>query len=159
MAGLYAVSLLGWFAFFYLVWGSPSPTAPYGSLTQTEPRYFVRGGPGLFMDQEYGLLAFAPVYALAATGLWHMWRSGGELRRQAIEIVVIFAALLSTVGAFGIWWGGSSSPSRPIASGLLLLMLPTGGERSVAEWRRCTPSHPPPIPHAPCTPPSTNLHQ
>ena len=124
VAGLYAVSLLGWFAFFYLVWGSPSPTAPYGSLTQTEPRYFVRGGPGLFMDQEYGLLAFAPVYALAATGLWHMWRSGGELRRQAIEIVVIFAALLSTVGAFGIWWGGSSSPSRPIASGLLLLMLP-----------------------------------
>ena len=33
-------------------------------------------------------------------------------------------ALLATVGAFGIWWGGTSAPARPIASGLLLLMLP-----------------------------------
>jgi hypothetical protein len=53
-----------------------------------------------------------------------MWRSSAELRRQAIEIAVIFAALLGTVGAFGIWWGGTSSPARPIASGLPLLMLP-----------------------------------
>ena len=28
------------------------------------------------------------------------------------------------VGAFGIWWGGTSAPARPIASGLPLLMLP-----------------------------------
>ena len=53
-----------------------------------------------------------------------MWRAGGQLRRQAIEITFIFTALLVTVGAFGIWWGGTSAPSRPIASGLLLLMLP-----------------------------------
>ena len=46
------------------------------------------------------------------------------MRRQAIEITVIFLALLGTVGAFGIWWGGTSAPARPIASGLLLLMLP-----------------------------------
>lgn len=124
IAAIYALSLIAWFAFFYLIWGKPSPTAPYGSLTQTEARFLVRGGPGLFLDQEYGLFAFAPVYVLAITGLWHMWRSGAELRRQAIEIAVIFAALLATVGAFGIWWGGSSSPARPIASGLLLFMLP-----------------------------------
>ena len=33
-------------------------------------------------------------------------------------------ALLGTVGAFRIWWGGTAAPARPIASGLLLLMLP-----------------------------------
>lgn len=124
IAAIYALSLVAWFAFFYVIWGKASPTAPYGSLTQTEPRFLVRGGPGLFLDQEYGLLAFAPVYVLAITGLWHMWRTGGELRRQAIEITFIFAALLATVGAFGIWWGGTSSPARPIASGLLLFMMP-----------------------------------
>jgi hypothetical protein len=78
----------------------------------------------LFFDQEYGLLAYAPVYILAATGLYQMWRAGGELRQQAVEITVIFAALLGTVGAFAIWWGGTSAPARPIASGLPLLMLP-----------------------------------
>ena len=69
-------------------------------------------------------MPYAPVYLLAGTGVWAMWRSGGESRRTAIEIVIVFLALMSTVGAFRIWWGGSASPSRPLASGLLLLALP-----------------------------------
>ena len=124
MVAIYAVSLASWFAFFYAIWGTPLPMAPYGSLVQTTPLNLRFGAPGLLFDQEYGLLAYAPVYILAATGLYQMWRIGGELRRQAIEITFIFAALLVTVGAFGIWWGGTSAPARPIASGLLLLMLP-----------------------------------
>jgi hypothetical protein len=124
LAGVYALSLVAWFTFFYVYWGTPSPTAPYGSLTQTEPRILVRGGPGLLFDQEYGLLAIAPVYILAATGLFRMWRDGGESRDRAIEIAFVFGTLLTIVGAFGVWWGGSSAPSRPIASGLPLLMLP-----------------------------------
>jgi hypothetical protein len=64
------------------------------------------------------------VYILAATGLWAMLRADAESRRRAIEIVLVFAALLATVGAFRIWWGGSASPGRPITSGLLLLAIP-----------------------------------
>ena len=124
MVAIYAISLAGWFAFFYAIWGTPLPMAPYGSLVQTTPLNLRFGAPGLLFDQEYGLLAYAPVYILAATGLYQMWRAGAELRRQAIEITFIFAALLATVGAFGIWWGGTSAPARPIASGLPLLMLP-----------------------------------
>ena len=124
VVAIYAISLAGWFAFFYAIWGTPLPMAPYGSLVQTTPLNLRFGAPGLLFDQEYGLLAYAPVYILAATGLYQMWRTGGELRRQAVEITLIFAALLATVGAFGIWWGGTSAPARPIASGLLLLMLP-----------------------------------
>ena len=124
MVAIYAISLAGWFAFFYVIWGKPLPMAPYGTMTQTSPLNVRSGAPGLLFDQEYGLLALAPVYILAATGLWHMWKAGGELRRQAIEIKVIFLALLVTVGAFGIWWGGSSAPGRPIVSGLPLLLLP-----------------------------------
>jgi hypothetical protein len=121
---IYALSLAAWFAFFYVIWGKPLPMAPYGSLVQTTPLNLRFGAPGLLFDQEYGLLAYAPVYILAATGLYQMWRSGADLRRQALEISFIFAALLVTVGAFGIWWGGTSAPARPLASGLLLLMLP-----------------------------------
>jgi hypothetical protein len=124
VTAIYGVSLAGWFAFFYMIWGTPLPMAPYGSMVQTTPLNLRFGAPGLFFDQEYGLLAYAPVYVLALTGLYQMWRAGSELRRQAVEIVVIFAALLSTVGAFQIWWGGTSAPARPIASGLPLLMLP-----------------------------------
>lgn len=124
VAGPYALSLIGWFAFFYAIWGIPLPMAPYGALVQTSPRNLVFGAPGLFFDQEYGLLAFAPVYVLAVTGLYQMWRSGSEAKRQAIEIVVVFGALVATVGAFRIWWGGTSAPARPLASGLLLLSLP-----------------------------------
>ncbi|HXG90728.1 MAG TPA: hypothetical protein VNJ02_20605, partial [Vicinamibacterales bacterium] len=120
----YGVSLLAWFGFFYAVWGIPLPQAPYGDLVQTDLKNLVFGAPGLLFDQEYGLLSYAPVYILAATGLWAMWRQGGELRRRAVEILVVFAALLGTVGAFRIWWGGSASPGRPLVSGLLLLALP-----------------------------------
>lgn len=124
MVGIYAISLAGWFAFFFVYWGTPLPMAPYGSMTQTSPLNLRAGAPGLLFDQEYGLLAIAPVYIFAATGLVQMWRAGGELQQRSIEITVIFLALLGTVGAFGIWWGGASSPGRPLASGLPLLMLP-----------------------------------
>ena len=120
----YGSALAGWFSFFYAYWGSPWPSAPYGTSTQMSPATLILGGPGLLFDQEYGLLAYAPVYILAATGLLAMWRARGELRRQAVEITLTFAALLGTVGAFGIWWGGTAAPARPIASGLLLFALP-----------------------------------
>ena len=120
----YAAALLAWFMFFYVYWGSPLPTAPYGDHGQTSPTNLLAGGPGLLFDQEYGLLAYAPVYVLAATGLVSMWRTAAHLRRQAIEIVLVFGALVATVGAFGLWWGGSAAPGRPVVSGLLLLTLP-----------------------------------
>jgi len=124
LIGIYAISLAAWFTFFYVYWGTPLPTAPYGALVQTSPLNLRAGAPGLIFDQEYGVLALAPVYILAATGLFTMWRAGGPLRRDALEITIVFAALLATVGAFGIWWGGSAAPGRPLVSGLLLLLLP-----------------------------------
>lgn len=128
----YGLSLLAWFFFFYAIWGKPLPQAPYGDLVQTRPFNLIFGAPGLLFDQEYGLLPYAPVYILAATGLVAMWRAGGERSRRAIEIALIFTALLATVGAFRIWWGGSASPGRPLASGLLLLAIPIAISSSVA---------------------------
>ncbi|MGE0815966.1 MAG: hypothetical protein AB7O28_24330 [Vicinamibacterales bacterium] len=120
----YAAALAAWFAFFYAYWGTPWPSAPYGALTQTEVDNTFFGVPGLLFDQEYGLLAYAPAYVLAIAGFGTMLRRPGPLRRLGIEVLVVFAALLFTVGAFRIWWGGSAAPGRPLASGLPILMLP-----------------------------------
>lgn len=120
----YALSLAGWFAFFHAIWGTFSPSAPYGTDNQTNPLFLRSGGLGLLFDQEYGLLAFTPAAVLAATGAFAMWQRGGALRRQIVEIAVVAGALFGTVGAFRIWWGGSAGPGRPIIAALALLLLP-----------------------------------
>ena len=135
----YAVCLVGWFAYFYAYWGTPWPSAPYGTMTQTELAHTLFGVPGLFFDQEYGLLAYAPAYVLAGMGLWTMMRRRGALRRVGLEVAVIVGALAFTVGAFRIWWGGSAAPGRPLVSGLLPLMLPLAvqiGSAATAPARR-----------------------
>jgi hypothetical protein len=113
VTAIYALSLTGWFAFFYAIWGRRYrwPHAdrwfrPHRSIFGLERR--------VCSSIRNGLLAYAPVYVLAGTGLYQMWRAGGELRRQAIEIIFIFAALLATVGAFGIWWAARRRPLAPL---------------------------------------------
>ena len=128
----YLASLAAWFAFFYAYWGTPLPSGPYGALVQTSIGNTVFGVPGLLFDQEYGLLPYAPACVLAAGGVWTMLRAEARQRRLALETVAVFGALLGTVGAFRIWWGGSASPGRPFASGLLLLMLPVAVQIAAA---------------------------
>lgn len=120
----YGLSLLGWFAFFQAYWGTPMPSAPYGAMVQTRLFFTVFGVPGLLFDQEYGLVIYAPAYLLAGAGFITMARRPGPMRRVALELALLVIALLGTVGAFRIWWGGSAAPGRPVTAGLLLVMLP-----------------------------------
>ena len=126
----FACSVAAWLGFHYLIWGSPWPSAPYGGAagTQMSLRSLVRGVPGLLIDQEYGILSYAPALAIGAVGLWSMWRAGGRARGLAIEIGAALAALLATIGAFQMWWGGTALPGRMLISGLLLLTLPVAWE-------------------------------
>ena len=57
-------------------------------MSQTELANTTFGVPGLFFDQEYGLLAYAPAYVLAGFGLWTMVRRPGPLRRVGLEVGV-----------------------------------------------------------------------
>ncbi len=54
-----------------------------------------------------------------------------------MELTFIFGALLCTVGAFHIWWGGEASAGRPVTSGLLLFGLP------IASFFASTTTRPP----------------
>jgi hypothetical protein len=132
----YVCSVAGWLAFYYVIWGSPWPSAPYGGAagTQMSLRSIVRGVPGLLTDQEYGVLSYAPALGIAIIGLGSMWRAGGRARGLAVELGLSLAALFGTVGAFQMWWGGSALPGRMIVSGLLLFTLPIAWEfRAAAE--------------------------
>jgi len=113
-----------WFGFFYWIWGTLSPSAPYGRSDPMTLTNLAHGGPGLLFDQEYGIVTYAPVLALALVGLVQMLRAGGSEARRALEVKVVLGALVVTVGAFHIWWGGSAAPGRPVASAVLLLGIP-----------------------------------
>ena len=133
----FAVSVAGWLGFHYLIWGSPWPSAPYGGAagTQMSLRSLVRGVPGLLIDQEYGVFSYAPALAMGMVGLWSMWRAGGRARGLAVEIGAALAALIGTVGAFQMWWGGTALPGRMLISGLLLMTLPVAWEFRAAADR------------------------
>jgi hypothetical protein len=82
------------------------------------------GLPGLFFDQEYGIVAAAPLLGMAAAGWWQLWRSGGGRRRLAIETLLPLMTLALTVGAYQMWWGGPAPPGRQVTAALPLLGVP-----------------------------------
>ncbi len=118
-----AISLAAWFSFFYVVWGVPIPSAPYGFNTQTSPMTFLSGFPGVFFDQEYGVVTYAPVLGLGLVGLFVM-AADRHMRGPAVKLTAIAMALLVLVCSFAQWWGGSAMPGRHIISILSLFGVP-----------------------------------
>ncbi len=127
----YVVLVLAWLGWFQALWGTPSPTAPYGTATQMAWWHLGAGLPGLLFDQEYGVFAVAPLSAVAGIGWWHLWRRGdADGRRLVAETALPFATLAFTVAAYEMWWGGSAPPGRQLTAALPLLGLPVA-----ALWR------------------------
>jgi hypothetical protein len=129
LIGPAATGALLWFGFFWLVYGTPNPSAPYGAYTQTAWRQIPPGLLGLLVDQQFGVLATAPVLVLAMTAL------AGAVRRRSTDDevqsrVVVLAwtwvatalAYLLLTASYRMWWGGLSAPARFVAP----LVLPAG---------------------------------
>ena len=120
----YAASVALWFGFFWWIYGTPSPTAPYGPAHQMALANLTSGLPGLFADQEYGLLASAPVLALSVVGWWRLWRRDAAGRWTTLTTLVPFGILAITTGAFELWWGGTAPPGRELVAAVPLLAVP-----------------------------------
>lgn len=118
----WTLSVALWLGWFWLLWGVASPTAPYGGDHQMSVGDLLTGLPGLLFDQEYGIVAYAPALALAVPGWWRLWRAGE--RRLVAETAAPFALLALTVGAYVMFWGGSSAPGRQVVAALPLLGVP-----------------------------------
>jgi hypothetical protein len=78
---------------------------------------------GLFVDRQYGLLVFAPVYALTAVGLVALWRSPSS-RWTVVGLGLIAVPYVALTADFRVWWGGWSPPARYLAVLTPLLAAP-----------------------------------
>ncbi|MGE3511312.1 MAG: hypothetical protein AB7N65_20775 [Vicinamibacterales bacterium] len=119
-----ALSGAAWLGFFYVVYGTLDPQVPYGSYTAQFLRFgnIPRSVLGLFLDQKFGLIVYAPVYLLVISGLWvgrrdSRWRS---LMWAGLLTGMVF--VLSSARMY-MWWGGSSAPARFLVP-LLPLLVP-----------------------------------
>jgi hypothetical protein len=131
------VSAVLWFGFFWWIWGTPNPAAPYGRDPQNALRQMWPGVPGLLADQQFGLVSNAPVYAIAAAGIVALLRPHPRL---AVEIALLAVPYVFAVGAYRMWWGGLSAPGRLLAAVLPAAALPVAwiwahGNRA---WRSTT---------------------
>jgi hypothetical protein len=108
------LSSIAWIGFFYVVYGTADPTAPYGAAYMAQLVRFdnlPRSVLGLLFDQKFGLLVYSPVYFVAGVGAWlllrdRVWRS--------LTVAMLLTTLLyvASSGRYYMWWGGSSAPAR-----------------------------------------------
>ncbi len=122
------VSAAGWFWFFYAIYGTPNPAAPYGGYTQSSIWNAPRGLTGLLLDQQFGILPHAPVFLAAFAGLAWLFRGRARLALEILLVVVPYAAASAS---YHMWWGGRSSPARFAGA----VLLPLGMAAAVA-WTK-----------------------
>jgi hypothetical protein len=91
------------------LYGFLDPRRVYGVRREFSAALLPEGLAGLLLDQEFGLLAYAPVFALAVPGLVGLWRSS---RRLAAVVFALIGVVLFTAGAWPMWRGGFNPPAR-----------------------------------------------
>ena len=141
--GVPTVSALGWLAYFLVIYGTPDPSAPYGSTREFSAAFIPGGLAGVLFDQRFGLVSNAPVLLCAAAGLGGMILrprsteagAAGSQRRIALELLIIVAPYLLIVTSFAMWWGGWSAPARFTA-----VLLPSMALPCAAAWLNCRTS-------------------
>jgi len=116
------VSGLLWLGAFWVMYGDINPTVAYGYSAGAELDWLnvPRGLLGLAFDQEYGLLPYSPIFAVAALGAWTMARRP-ELRGYLGGSLLVMAPFLVSTTQYYMWWGGSSVPARFVVPILPLL--------------------------------------
>jgi hypothetical protein len=126
--------------FHFHLYGFFDPRRVYGRRPELSLGGLPTGLPGLLFDQEFGLLAYAPVFALAVPGFVVLWRHS---RRLAVVALVLILSVISVAGAWPMWRGGFNPPARflvPIVPALALAVaarLGTGlraGAALLAAW-------------------------
>ena len=122
-------SAVAWFGYYYAIYGRFQPSVAYGHYTQMSFGRVPTGVLGLLFDQQYGLIVYAPVFAVGMAGVAALARSHARL---ALEWGVIVVPYTVVTAMYHMWWGGFSSPARFIGATLLLYALPLASARATA---------------------------
>jgi hypothetical protein len=107
-------------SFHFHLYGFFDPRRVYGRRPELTVAGLPTGLPGLLFDQEFGLLLYAPLFALAVPGFALLWRHS---RRLAVVALVLVLSVLSVAGAWPMWRGGFNPPARflvPVVPALAL---------------------------------------
>jgi hypothetical protein len=122
------VSAAGVALYHQVLYGFLDPRRVYGRHPELALANLREGLPGLLFDQEFGLLVYAPVLALALPGLVLLWRRWRPTALAAIALVVV---VVGTAGSWPMWRGGFNPPGR-----FLVPLLPVLGLAVAAVWDR-----------------------
>ena len=115
-----AVSAAALLLHHHRLYGFWNPSRVYGRHPEFALGTLREGLPGLLLDQEFGLLVYAPVLVLALPGLVYLFRRDRPLALAAGAAV---AGVVLTAGTWHMWRGGFNPPGRflvPIAPLLLV---------------------------------------
>ncbi len=112
------MALLAWWTYLY---GRPLP-ASGDHAGFSGPAGFLKGAAGVLIDQQWGLLTYSPLLALAIATAAPFARSQ---RADALALALIAVPYAAFVADFSQWYGGLSAPARfltaivPLAGGPL----------------------------------------
>jgi hypothetical protein len=115
-----SASVVAWLGFFYVVYGTSNPAAPYGANPEASFQFIPGGLAGLVFDGQYGLVAYTPVLALAAAGL--VAGSDRDRRHVGRALVVVALAYFAAVATYWMWWAGLPAPPARFATAALPLL-------------------------------------
>ena len=114
------ISAAGVAIYHWILYGFWDPRLVYGSRPELSVAALPEGMQGLLLDQEFGLLVYAPAFALAVPGVFFL----GRLRRRVtLTSVALVAAVLLTAASWHMWRGGWNPPARflvPVVAPLVL---------------------------------------
>jgi hypothetical protein len=122
-AGALAVSVALLLAHFHAQFGHASLQGGF-PIARLSLAYLPRGLLAVLFDRQFGLLAVAPVFALALPGAMVLLRRRDSAAVPAAAIAALFVGL---AGGFEYWWGGACPPARyvlPAVPALMLLLAP-----------------------------------
>lgn len=116
------ISAIAWFVSFWLIYGTVDPRAPYRGAESI--REWIWGAVvGLFADQQFGLLTFAPVLAVAVIGVGRT--VARPLRLVSVSVMVLLVGYTLAVASYHMWWAGRLGlPARFLTAALPLLAVP-----------------------------------
>jgi hypothetical protein len=120
LAGSLALSAIALALWHHHLYGFFDPRRVYGRRPELSLSLIPEGIQGLLLDQEFGLLAYAPVFVLVAPGLVRLLRTS---RRLGAAAVVLLLVVILTAGAWPMWRGGFNPPARFLVPVLPVLAL------------------------------------
>ena len=106
-----AASAVAWLAFFFVIYGTPNPSAPYGDSRQNAFEWLPAGtGRAGLRSAVRAPGERAGAGVCRRCGFIGLWRHAARDWRSSSSPLP--SRTCCVVGSFGMWWGGWSAPAR-----------------------------------------------